>query len=47
VTEAMLRLLRDPELRRRYGERNQRVVHELFGDPAAELEAIYREATGR
>jgi L-malate glycosyltransferase len=47
VTEAMLRLLRDPELRRRYGERNQRAVHELFGDPAAELEAIYREATGR
>lgn len=47
VYEAMLRLLRDPELRRRYGERNLREVHALFGDPSAELEQVYREAVGR
>lgn len=47
VTEAMLRLIRDPDLRRRYAARNERVVHELFGDPTAELEQIYREALRR
>jgi glycosyltransferase involved in cell wall biosynthesis len=47
VTEAMLRLAADAELRRRYAERNERVVHELFGDPTAELEAVYAEALGR
>jgi hypothetical protein len=46
VTGAIFRLVRDPELRRRYGERNERVVHELFGDPTAELEAAYREVIG-
>jgi glycosyltransferase involved in cell wall biosynthesis len=46
VTAAIFRLVRDPELRRRYGERNERVVHELFGDPTAELEAAYREVIG-
>lgn len=46
VYEAMLRLLRDPELRRRYGERNLREVHARFGDPDAELQAVYREALG-
>jgi glycosyltransferase involved in cell wall biosynthesis len=44
LAAAMVRLATDPELRRRYGERNQRVVHELFGDPTAELEEVYREA---
>jgi hypothetical protein len=43
----MLRLAGDAELRRRYGERNERIVHELFGDPTAELEAVYAEALGR
>jgi glycosyltransferase involved in cell wall biosynthesis len=47
VTAAILRLVGDPELRRRYGERNERVVHELFGDPTAELEQVYAEALGR
>jgi glycosyltransferase involved in cell wall biosynthesis len=47
LTAAMLRLAGDAELRRRYGERNERVVHELFGDPTAELEAVYAEALGR
>jgi glycosyltransferase involved in cell wall biosynthesis len=42
VTEALLRLLRDPELRRRYGERNERVVRERLGDPGEQLEALYR-----
>jgi glycosyltransferase involved in cell wall biosynthesis len=43
VTEALLKLLRDPELRRTYGERNERVVRERLGEPPGEqLEAIYR-----
>lgn len=46
LTAAILRLVRDPQLRRRYAERNERVVHELFGDPTAELEAVYSEAMG-
>jgi glycosyltransferase involved in cell wall biosynthesis len=44
VTAAILRLVRDPQLRRRYAVRNERAVHELFGDPTAELEAVYAEA---
>lgn len=44
VTAAISRLVRDPQLRRRYAERNERAVHELFGDPTAELEAVYAEA---
>lgn len=47
VTSAILRLIRDPELRRAYGERNAREVHVLFGDPGAQLAEIYREALGR
>jgi glycosyltransferase involved in cell wall biosynthesis len=43
VAAAVLRLLRDPELRRRYGERNERVVRTRLGDPGAELEQLYRE----
>ena len=42
VAEALLKLLRDPELRARYGERNARVVHERLGDPGEQLESLYR-----
>lgn len=42
VTEALLKLLRDPELRRSYGERNERVVRERLGDPGEQLESLYR-----
>jgi glycosyltransferase involved in cell wall biosynthesis len=42
VTDALLKLLRDPELRRAYGERNERVVRERLGDPGEQLESVYR-----
>jgi L-malate glycosyltransferase len=42
VTEALLKLLRDPDLRAAYGERNERVVRERLGDPGEQLEALYR-----
>jgi glycosyltransferase involved in cell wall biosynthesis len=42
VTEALLKLLRDPELRRSYGGRNERVVRERLGDPGEQLESLYR-----
>ena len=42
VTEAMLKLARDPELRKTYGERNLREVHARFGNPTAQLEQLYR-----
>jgi glycosyltransferase involved in cell wall biosynthesis len=41
VAAAMVRLARDPELRRRYGERNLREVHARFGEPTAQLEEVY------
>jgi glycosyltransferase involved in cell wall biosynthesis len=44
VSAAVLRLVRDPDLRAAYGSRNVRVVHERFGDPARELEQAYEEA---
>jgi glycosyltransferase involved in cell wall biosynthesis len=47
VTAAILRLARDPELRRRYGERNLHEVHARFGDPTAQLEQVYAEVLGR
>jgi glycosyltransferase involved in cell wall biosynthesis len=47
VTQAILKLARDPELRRSYGERNLREVHARFGDPTAQLEQVYREVLGR
>jgi glycosyltransferase involved in cell wall biosynthesis len=47
LAAAMLRLAADADLRRRYGERNLREVHELFGDPTSELEQVYLEALGR
>jgi glycosyltransferase involved in cell wall biosynthesis len=47
VAAAIVHLARDPELRRRYGERNLREVHARFGDPTAQLEQVYREVIGR
>ena len=47
VTQAIVRLARDPELRRRYGERNRREVHARFGDPTSQLEQVYSEVLGR
>ncbi len=47
VAAAMVRLARDAELRRSYGERNLREVHARFGDPTAQLEQVYREVVGR
>jgi glycosyltransferase involved in cell wall biosynthesis len=47
VSAAMLRLARDAELRRSYGERNLREVHARFGDPTAQLEQVYREVLDR
>jgi glycosyltransferase involved in cell wall biosynthesis len=42
LTEALLRLIRDPELRQSYGERNARVARERVSETGPELEAIYR-----
>ena len=47
VTSALVELLRDPELRRRHGERNERFVRERLGDPGAELESLYLQVLGR
>jgi glycosyltransferase involved in cell wall biosynthesis len=47
VTEALRRLLADPELRRRHGERNERVVRERLGDPGEQLDTLYRELLAR
>jgi len=47
VAAAMVRLARDPELRRRYGERNLREVHARFNDPTAQLEQVYRDVLVR
>ncbi len=47
VTQAIVKLARDPGLRRSYGERNLREVHERFGDPTAQLERLYLELLGR
>jgi hypothetical protein len=44
MTAALLRLLRDPELRTRYGERNVRVVRDRLPEhPGVQLERVYRE----
>jgi L-malate glycosyltransferase len=40
---ALLRLLRDPEIAARYGERNGRVVRERVPDPGRALEDLYHE----
>jgi L-malate glycosyltransferase len=47
VAAAIVRLARDPEARRRHGERNLREVHARFGDPSAQLEQLYLEVLGR
>ena len=47
VAAAMVRLARDPALRRSYGERNLREVHARFGDPTTQLEQVYREVLAR
>jgi glycosyltransferase involved in cell wall biosynthesis len=46
VAAAIVRLARDPELRRTYGERNLHEVHARFGDPTAQLEEVYTEVLG-
>jgi glycosyltransferase involved in cell wall biosynthesis len=43
VAAALLGLLRDPDRRRAYGDRNSRVVRERIGDPGLALEQLYRE----
>ena len=48
VYEALVKLMRDPELRRRYGERNERVVRERLSEhPGALLERVYEKVLGR
>jgi glycosyltransferase involved in cell wall biosynthesis len=47
VAAALVKLLRDPELRRRYGERNERVVRERLGDPGKQLETLYLRMLAR
>jgi glycosyltransferase involved in cell wall biosynthesis len=47
LTEALLKLLRDPELRRRYGERNESVVRERVPEPGPLLEQLYYELVAR
>jgi hypothetical protein len=47
VAAAMVRLARDADLRRSYGERNLREVHARFGDPSTQLEQVYREVLAR
>jgi polysaccharide biosynthesis protein PelF len=42
LVAALLRLIRDPELRRRYGERNERVARERVQESGAQLERLYR-----
>jgi glycosyltransferase involved in cell wall biosynthesis len=41
LAAALGRVLGDPDLRRAYGERNRRFVHERLADPGAALEALY------
>lgn len=47
VTRELARLLADPELRRRHGERNERFVRSRLGDPGEELETLYLELLQR
>ena len=47
VTAGLLKLLRDPELRRTYGARNEQVVRERLGDPGEQLERLYLTMLGR
>jgi glycosyltransferase involved in cell wall biosynthesis len=43
LTRALLELLRDPQLRARYGERNEKVVRERVPEPGPLLEQLYYE----
>jgi L-malate glycosyltransferase len=47
VTAALLRLIRDPELRARYGERNARVTRERLPPPGPALVELYRNMLAR
>ena len=47
VTAALLKLVRDPELRARYGERNERIVRERLPPPGPALVDLYRTMLGR
>ncbi len=43
VAAALAELLASPDLRLRYGQRNEQVVRERLGDPGEELETLYLE----
>ena len=47
VYAALLKLVRDPELRARYGERNERIVRERLPPPGPALVELYRTMLGR
>jgi glycosyltransferase involved in cell wall biosynthesis len=47
LAAALLRLLRDPELRDRYGERNAALVRRRVDESGPALETLYRELAGR
>jgi hypothetical protein len=47
VSAALLKLARDPELRARYGERNQRIVRERLPPPGPALVELYRSMLSR
>ena len=47
LVTALLEVLRDPDLRRRYGERNAREVRKRYVDPGPALEDVYAELVTR
>jgi glycosyltransferase involved in cell wall biosynthesis len=47
VTAALLKLVRDPDLRARYGERNVRVTRERLPPPGPALVDLYRDMLAR
>jgi hypothetical protein len=46
LVAALLKLLRDPDLRRRYGERNAEITRRRVEESGPALEALYREVAG-